>query len=279
MPDALRNLIDLLDLEVLEADATFANSTNDLALFSVVEDNAGTETDLEIGFITETESVSGTFTSIELFVAGAAKLIGSSADDHFGGDDGVNVFEGLQGNDLFDGAGGSDTAIFANPIADYTITRTSNGFEVIDTAGDDGQDTLISIERLKFSDIGIAYDLDTSAGQVAKLLGATFGRKHVLNPKFVGIGLELLDDGMTYEELAELAIKFAGGNTPQKVVTQLWTNVIGSPPTTQQARPFVDLLNNNDVTTGELVVFAAETNLNATNINLVGLSNTGIEFI
>ncbi|MDR4518574.1 MAG: hypothetical protein MRK00_14485 [Nitrosomonas sp.] len=269
----------LTPLEVLEADATFANSTNDLALFSVVEDNAGTETDLEIEFITETESVSGTFTSIELFVAGAAKLIGSSADDHFGGDDGVNVFEGLQGNDLFDGAGGSDTAIFSNPIDDYTITRTSNGFEVIDTAGDDGQDTLISIERLKFSDIGIAYDLDTSAGQVAKLLGATFGRKHVLNPKFVGIGLELLDDGMTYEELAELAIKFAGGNTPQKVVTQLWTNVIGSPPTTQQARPFVDLLNNNDVTTGELVVFAAETNLNATNINLVGLSNTGIEFI
>ncbi|MCP5245014.1 MAG: hypothetical protein H6937_03225 [Burkholderiales bacterium] len=145
------------------------------------------------------------------------KLIGPSADDHFGGDDGVNVFEAITGQRSFDGAGGSDTAIFSNPIDDYTITRTSNGFEVIDTAGDDGQDTLISIERLKFSDIGIAYDLDTSAGRLLNFLGATFGRKHVLNPKFVGIGLELLDDGMTYEELAELAIKFAGGNTPQKL--------------------------------------------------------------
>ncbi|MCP5245015.1 MAG: hypothetical protein H6937_03230 [Burkholderiales bacterium] len=33
------------------SDATFANSTNDLALFSVVEDNAGTETDLKLNLL------------------------------------------------------------------------------------------------------------------------------------------------------------------------------------------------------------------------------------
>lgn len=262
---------------VLEAEATYANSTNDLAFFSVFEDNSGTDTDLEIDFITDAKSAAGTFTNIEQFVAGAAQLIGSSADDQFNGDDGVNIFEGLQGNDIFDGKGGSDTAIFSNPIASYTITRSSDRFEVISTTNDDGQDTLINVERLQFSDIGIAYDLNTSAGQVAKVLGAAFGREHVRNPEFVGVGLDLLDDGMTYEELAELAIKIAGGNTPEKIVTLLWTNLAGSPPTAGQAQPFIDVLNNG-MTTGEFGVLAAETDLNVVNIDLIGLSNTGIEY-
>jgi Ca2+-binding RTX toxin-like protein len=265
--------VQLTPQDVLEADATFANSTNDLA--RVIDDR---DTGLEIDFITGTQSASGRFSSIEQFVAGAAKLIGSSVDDRFSGNDGVNVFQGLQGNDILDGGGGSDTAIYTNPIAGYTITRTPDGFEITDTVGSDGQDRLINIERLQFSDIGIAYDLDTSAGQVAKLLGAAFGRESVANREFVGIGLDLSDGGMTYEELAELAIKAAGATTPQEIVARLWTNVVGSPPAAEQAQPFIDMLNSG-TTTGELGVLAAETGLNAVNIDLVGLSNTGIEYL
>ena len=84
---------------------------------------------------------------------------------------------------------------------------------------------------------------------------------------------------MSYEDLAELAIAARGANTPQEIVTLLWINVVGTSPTTQQAQKFIDILNNNEMTIGELSVFAAETGLNAANINLVGLSNTGIEFI
>ena len=208
----------------------------------------------------------------------AVAVLGSATIDRFIGDSGVNIFEGLQGNDVFDGKGGSDTAILSNPIADYTITRSASGFVTFNTSGDDGRDTLLNIERLQFSDIGIAYDLDTSAGQVAKLIGAAFGRQQIQNPKFVGIGLDLLDDSMTYDELADLAIKVAGGSTPQQVVNVLWTNIVGSSPTAQQAQPFINLLNNG-LPTGEFVVLAAETNLNAANIDLVGLANTGIEFI
>lgn len=265
--------------DVLKADVTFANSIDDLARSSVVENSAGSGVDLEIDFVTGTESARGTFTSIEQFVAGAARLIGSAADDHFAGTDGVNVFEGRGGNDILDGAGGSDTAIFSNPIGSYVITRTSNGFEVTDTSGDDGRDTLIAIERLRFSDKGIAYDLDTDAGQVAKLIGAVIGREHVQNPEFVGIGLALLDDGMTDEELAEFAISAMGVSTPAEIVTLLWSNVVGAPPTAQQAQPYVDMLNNGVLTIDELGVFAAETDLNAANIDLTGLSSTGIEFV
>ena len=271
--------LQLTPQDVLKADATFANSTGDLARAPVVEDTADSDVDLEIDFVTGTQSVRGTFTSIEQFVAGAARLTGSAADDHFIGTDGVNVFEGGRGNDILDGMGGSDTAVFSNPVSSYVITGSSSDLDVIDTSGVDGRDTLISIERLLFSDKGIAYDLDAGAGQVAKVIGAVIGREHVSNPEFVGIGLELMDDGTTYEELAEFAISAMGVSTPSEIVTLLWNNVVGAPPTAQQAQPYVNMLNNDVLTTGELGVFAAETDLNAANIDLTGLSTTGIEFI
>ncbi len=258
--------------DVLEADTTFANSTNDLARTVPVD------ADFEIEFVTELQSVSGTFTSIEQFISGTAKLVGSSIDDNFMGDDGANVFEGLQGNDIFDGGAGSDTAVFSGPIANYAIARTANGFNVMDTVGSDGQDQLINGERIQFSDVGIAYDLNTSAGEVAKLLGAVFGRESIANQKFVGIGLDLKDDGMSYVDLAELAINETGRSTPEDIVALLWTNVVGSPPSAQQAQPFVDMLNNG-MTVGELGVLAADTDLNVANINLVGLADTGIAYI
>jgi Ca2+-binding RTX toxin-like protein len=271
--------VQLTPLDVLKADATFADSTSDLARLPVVQNNSGSDVDLEIEFVTGTESARGTFTSIEQFVAGAARLIGSAADDHFVGTDGVNVFEGGRGNDILDGAGGSDTVIFSNPVGSYAITGSSGGLDVIDTSGLDGRDTLINIERLRFSDKGIAYDLDAGAGQVAKVIGAVIGREHVSNPEFVGIGLELMDDGTTYEELAEFAISAMGVSASSEIVTLLWSNVVGAPPAAQRAQPYVDMLNNGVLTTGELGVLAAETDLNAANIDLIGLSTTGIEFI
>lgn len=271
--------LQLTPQDVLKADATFANSTGDLARAPVVEDTADSDVDLEIDFVTGTQSVRGTFTSIEQFVAGAARLTGSAADDHFVGSDGVNVFEGGRGNDILDGMGGSDTAIFSNPVSSYVITDSSGDLDVIDTSGVDGRDTLVSIERLLFSDKGIAYDLDAGAGQVAKVIGAVIGREHVSNPAFVGIGLGLVDDGTTYEELAEFAISAMGVSTPSEIVTLLWSNVVGAAPTAQQAQPYVDMLNNEVLTMGELGVFAADTDLNAANIDLTGLSTTGIEFI
>lgn len=271
--------LQLTPQDVLKADATFANSTGDLARAPVVEDTVDSDVDLEIDFVTGTQSVRGTFTSIEQFVAGAARLTGSAADDHFVGSDGVNVFEGGRGNDILDGMGGSDTAVFSNPTGSYVITGSSNNLDVIDTSGVDGRDTLIDIERLRFSDKGIAYDLDAGAGQVAKVIGAVVGREHVSNPAFVGIGLGLVDDGTTYEELAEFAISAMGVSTPSEIVTLLWSNVVGAAPTAQQAQPYVDMLNNAVLTMGELGVFAADTDLNAANIDLTGLSTTGIEFI
>ena len=83
---------------------------------------------------------------------------------------------------------------------------------------------------------------------------------------------------MTYEALAGLAIGVTGKKAPVDVVDLLWTNVVGSHPSPGQAQPFVDMLNNG-MTTAALVVLASDTALNQINVNLVGLQQTGLEYI
>jgi hypothetical protein len=58
----------------------------------------------------------------------------------------------------------------------------------------------------------------------------------------------------------------------------LWKNVIGSTASLADKDPFIALLENG-MTAGELAHLAADTAFNTTNINLVGLAQTGIEYI
>jgi hypothetical protein len=92
------------------------------------------------------------------------------------------------------------------------------------------------------------------------------------------IGLSFLDAGWTYDNLAGLALDAAGSKTNDQIVSLLWTNVIGSKPTAADKAPFIALLENG-MTAEALAHLAANTSVNTTNINLVGLAKTGIEYI
>lgn len=63
------------------------------------------------------------------------------------------------------------------------------------------------------------------------------------------------------------------------MVRLLWTNLVRSPPTAEDASPYITMLDNGSITVGDLGVFAADLDLNADNINLVGLHQTGVEYI
>ena len=134
------------------------------------------------------------------------------------------------------------------------------------------------IERLKFTDKSIAIDLNGNAGTTAKILGAVFGKESVSNKSYVGIGLSFLDAGWTYDNLAGVALDAAGAKTNDQIVSLLWTNVIGTKPTAADKQPFIAMLENG-MTAGALANLAADTSFNTTNINLVGLAQTGIEYI
>jgi hypothetical protein len=124
----------------------------------------------------------------------------------------------------------------------------------------------------------IAYDIDKNAGTTAKILGAVIGKDGLQNKSYVGIGLSLLDKGMSYSDLGALALTAVGATTNDAVVSTLWKNVIGTVATEANLAPYIKMLTDG-MKVGDLVVLAADTSFNTTNINLVGLAQTGIEYL
>jgi len=189
-----------------------------------------------------------------------------------------DTFKGQAGTDLFDGGLGTDTVVYSGPLVQYTVNKSGSRYIVSEPTGSDGTDYLTSIERLKFNDKSLAIDIDGNAGTTAKILGAVFGKASLSNKNYVGIGLSFLDSGWTYDNLAGVALEAAGAKTNDQIVSLLWTNVIGTKPTAADKQPFIALLENG-MTAGALAHLAADTSLNTVNINLVGLAQTGIEYI
>jgi Ca2+-binding RTX toxin-like protein len=189
-----------------------------------------------------------------------------------------DTFKGQPGTDLIDGGLGTDTVVYSGPLEQYTVVKSGNRYIVSEPTGIDDTDYLTSIERLKFKDKSLAIDIDGNAGTTAKILGAVFGKASLSNKNYVGIGLSFLDSGWTYDNLAGAALEAAGAKTNDQIVSLLWTNVIGTKPTAADKQPFIALLENG-MTAGALAHLAADSSFNTTNINLVGLAQTGIEYM
>jgi hypothetical protein len=164
--------------------------------------------------------------------------------------------------------------------SDMGLSRNADGSYVIqDKVGTEGQDTLVGVERLHLTDSNLALDLSPNepAGQTALLIGAVFGPAAVGNAAYVGIGLNLLDTGMSFQDLCALAMQVAGAVKPEDVVNLLFSNVVGAAPTPDQAAPFVDMLNAG-TSVSALTEMAATLDLTAQRIDLVGIMQTGLEY-
>lgn len=200
---------------------------------------------------------------------------GTSANDVITGNESNNTLRGGKGDDSITGGAGLDVAVFAGTKASYTITAGT----VLTVKGGDGTDSLQEIERLHFDDVKVAFDINGNAGNVAKLLGVVFGPQSLTNKAFVGIGLEQADKGLSYSGLAALALSAAGAKTSAGIVDLLWKNLFGSVPAPSQAAQYVTLLDSGQLTPGSIGVLAADLAFNKTNIDLVGLQSTGIQFV
>ena len=206
---------------------------------------------------------------------------------------GNDTIAGGLGSDVIDGGSGIDTVKFSGPfgngnLANYSIQKLINGSWTVSYIGPiiaifpppptDGSDSLTYVERIQFTDKSFAVDLDGNAGNAAKIIGAVLGKAALKNPTYVGIGLSFLDKGMSYSDLGSLALNAVGATTNDAIVSTLWLNVIGAPASAQDKAPFVKMLADG-MKAGDLVALAADTAYNTTNINLVGLAQTGIEYI
>jgi Ca2+-binding RTX toxin-like protein len=158
-------------------------------------------------------------------------VIGSAFDDALFGNAQANAITGNGGSDTIDGGDGTDIAIYSESLSAITLSSSKEDGSVTweITLANEDKDTLLNVERLSFNDTRVALDLDGHAGSTAKLLGAFLGSAGVSNKNFVGIGLQYLDAGGTYESLMELAISTVFGETPnsRSVVATFYQNLTG----------------------------------------------------
>ena len=210
-------------------------------------------------------------------------VIGTDFDDFLFGNTQNNVITGRKGSDTIDGGAGIDIVVYSESLSSAKITAVETDAGVVSwkvglPSGD--KDTVIAIERLRFSDKNLALDLDGNAGSVAKVLGAFLGGDGVANANYVGIGLQYLDAGGTYEELMMLALSTVFGEilNSRTVVSTFYQNLTGQIASEGVVTSYANLLDNGDLTILSLSLQVADNEINLSNINLVGLSVSGLEY-
>ena len=189
-----------------------------------------------------------------------------------------NAVANAGGSVFIDGLAGIDTVNFSGLRSAFSITHTATDFTVTGPQSVH----LTNVERLHFNDINLALDMSGNAGTTAKLIAALFGKSTLDNEIYVGLGIRLLDGGMSEHDLAALAVASnqftaaAGSTSNTDFVRLVYHNVTGVDPSAQALANFVGLLDSGAATKADLAVLAAEHALNQ--VNLVGVTN-GIEFV
>ena len=223
----------------------------------------------------------------------AESLNGTRLADHIRGYGGNDSICGVAGNDIIDGGMGMDTAIYSENRANFVLTKANSGFILIDNTGNAGTDTLLNIERIKFSDSVIALDVGAtqSAGETAMLLGTVLPGKLVFEASkrtLLGAVIDLFDHGYGLQTLSGAVMRLpiwdvlTGKATPNNtdIATYLLTSVYGAAPDATTLGNAVATLNTETdfATQGNFLWHLAESATNQMRIDLVGLSSTGLVY-
>ena len=172
-----------------------------------------------------------------------------------------------------------DTMYMPFDAQQYGITITQNENILITT---DGAKTweLNSVERLMFMDHGLAFDIHDHAGEAVKTLGAFLGASGI-TPENVGLVLNLLDGGLTYEGLITEANAVVFGADPDgaTMVRHFYTVLTGEEAPADVINQYGGMVDNGELSRVELAKLVADSEVNLTNIDLVGLSATGVEYL
>jgi hypothetical protein len=192
------------------------------------------------------------------------------------------VVQSAVGTMFIDGLAGLDTANFSGLRSAFSINHTATDYTVTGLPGTQATH-LTNVERVHFDNINVALDITGNGGTTAKLIAALFGKSFLDTEQYVGVGIRLLDGGMSEINLAALAVNtsqfaaVAGSFSNTDFVRLVYHNVIGVDPSAQVLANYVGQLDSGAVTKADLAVLAAEAPQNQ--VNLVGVINSGIEFV
>lgn len=203
-------------------------------------------------------------------------LLGGGNSLAVGGDHGNRIHSGT-GDDVIVGGASADTVVYGAARAGFDIARSGSTFTIADRQGRFGTDTLDRVERVEFSDVKLAFDMDGSAGHTARMLGAALGTASLI-PAYVKEGLALFDAGWTSTQVAALVaglpllLSLAGSSSNADFVNLVYRNVVGVAPPPADLNLYVGALEGG-TSRADLLAMAAQY------VDLVGLAATGLEYL
>jgi len=213
-------------------------------------------------------------------------VIGTEYADKLFGNDENNIITLNGGEDYVDGGSGIDRIIVGLAKSNFKLSASEDGNTLefnLDTRSNPfgyNKVGLIDVERVSLTDANLAIDIDGHAGITAKILGAFLGASGIERTDLVGVGLGLLDNGLSYEDFLQEALDAVFGPSPSgaELVNHFYGTLTGQSAPQSLIDQYGSLIDNGSLSTVSLAMQVAENELNLQNIDLVGLASTGIEY-
>ncbi|MCY4263396.1 MAG: hypothetical protein OXE78_00870, partial [Gammaproteobacteria bacterium] len=210
-------------------------------------------------------------------------LDGGMGDDSLDGGTGDDRLRGGDGSDKLVGSEGLDFAVYNDSRNEYAVSVDGDRLTVVarSSATETGTDELTGVERLGFSDIYLAFDIDGNAGIAARVLGAFWGTEGLLRADLVGRILGMVDNGMSFDSLLRYSLEmiFESDHDGAHIVGHFYTALTGEEAPNDLIDEWGSRIDNGELSALELSRLVAEHELNLANINLTGLSSTGLEYL
>jgi Ca2+-binding RTX toxin-like protein len=203
------------------------------------------------------------------------RLQGGSGPDVIRSGGGSDVIIGSDGNDYIDGGTGVDQLSYSSRAGSISFAVDTGGNVQVRLGSK--TDTLVSVERISFTDKAYALDLDGSAGKAAKAIIAAFGKNTV--SQYLGIALTMTDKGASITDLAKIVVdnKMLPSDNGQFVQT-VFNNVVGRAPNALELLQFKGILDRGEMTTTQLLTLAASTSFAETVVNEIAIAGVALEY-
>ena len=225
--------------------------------------------------------------------------------DGFAGNDTFQANAGFKTSwDYFIGGDGADTAVFRGPSINYEGGATDEGYDyrtgaldlsgayIVDLTGLDSSVVISGVERLQFTDLNLAIDIDAanSAGGIYRLYKAALNR----TPDLVGLGYWIAQADAGTKDAVRMATDFTyadefktlygvqtadnymTGEDITALVTKIYENVLDRAPDTGGRDYYAGQITTKSKTVGQVLAEISDSAENK--LAVADLIGTGIEY-
>lgn len=190
-------------------------------------------------------------------------------------------------NEILIGQGQIDKLVYQAPSSAYTITSMAGGLSIA-ARNSSELDRLMGVERIKFTDKSIAFDVDGNAGKIYRIYKAAFGRDPTQGD-LTGLGywISQIDKGMNLFEVSARFIDssefnriYGVNSSNSEFLSKLYTNVLGRNPDQTGFGWWLDQMNTNpDKTRRKVLADFSESPENKQSVaSLIGNGIPYVEF-